>query len=74
MVDTGDLMFEHTKEEEQQTKILAKTIKARSDAIATLTKKSKSNKKQMTDSNIKFNALKDDMASTPTDTLSEKIK
>ena len=54
-----DLMFDHSQEEAKQSKTLANTIEAKSATIATLTKISESNKKQMIDWKIKFNALKD---------------
>ena len=67
-------MFDHEQEEAKRAKILAKTIKAKSATIATLTKISESNKKQMIYWMIKFNALKDDLASTSVDALSEEIE
>ena len=42
--------------------------------IATLTKISESNKKQMIEWGIKFNALKDNLAITSVDALSEEIE
>ena len=50
------------------------TIKAKSATIATLTKRSESNKKQMIDWKIKFNDLKENLASTSVDALSEDIE
>ena len=52
---------------------MANTIKAKSATISTLTKRYESNKKQMIDWKIKFNALKDNLASTSVDALSEEI-
>ena len=69
-----DLMFDHAQEEAKRAKALAKTIKAKSATIATLTERYESNKKQMIDWKIKFNALKDNLASTSVDTLSEEIE
>ena len=69
-----DLIFDHAQEEERLAKTLAKTIKAKSATIATLMKRSESNKKQMIDWKIKFNALKDDLASTSVVDLSEEIE
>ena len=69
-----DLMFDHAQEEAKLAKTLAKTIKVKSATISTLTKRSESNKKQMIDWKIKFNALKDDLASTSVDALSEDIE
>ena len=68
-----DLMFYHAQEEAKRKNAFTKTIKAKSATIATLTKRSESNKKQMIDWKIKFNALKDDLASTSVDALSEEI-
>ena len=69
-----DLMFDHTQEEAKRAKTLTKTIKAKSAKIATLAKGSESNKKQMIDWKMKLNALKDDLASTYVDALSEEIE
>ena len=69
-----DLMFDHAQEEAKRSNTLAKTIKAKSATIATLTKRSESNKKQMIDWKIKFNALKYYLASTSVDALSEEIE
>ena len=69
-----DPMFDHALEEAKGAKILAKTIKAKSATISTLIKRSDSNKKQMIDWKIKFNALKDNLASTSVDALSEDIE
>ena len=69
-----DLMFDHAQEEAKQAKTFAKTIKAKSATIATLTKRYDSNKKQMIDWKIKFNALKEYLASTSVDALSEEIE
>ena len=74
VVGMRDLMFDHAQEEAKRAKTLAKTIKAKSATIATLTKRSESNKKQMIDWKIKFNALKEDLDSTSVDALSEKIE
>ena len=63
VVGMRDLMFDHAQEEAER----AKTIKAKSATIATLTKISESNKKQMIDRKIKFNALKGNLASTSLD-------
>ena len=73
VVGMRDLMFDHAQEEAKRAKTLAKTIKAKSSTFATLTKRSESNKKQMIDWKIKFNALKDDLAITYVDALSEEI-
>ena len=69
-----DLMLNHAQEEAKRANTLEKTIKAKSATLATLTKKSESNKKQMIDWKIKFNALKDDLDSTSVDDLSEEIE
>ena len=53
---------------------MAKTIKTKSATISTLTKRYESNKKKMIDWKIKFNALKDNLASTSVDALSEEIE
>ena len=53
---------------------MAKNIKAKYATKATLTKISESNKNQMIYWKIKFNALKDDLASTSVDALSEEIE
>ena len=69
-----DLMFDHAQEEAKRSKTLAKTIKANSATIFTLTKRYESNKKQMIDWKIKFNAFNDNLASTSIDALSEEIE
>ena len=69
-----DLMFDHTQEEAKRAKTLAKTIKAKYATISTLTKIYESNKNQMIDWKIKFNALKDNLAGTSVDALSEEIE
>ena len=69
-----DLMFDHAQEEAKQAKTLANTINANYATIATLKKRSESNKKKMIDWKIKLNALKDDLASTYVDYLSEEIE
>ena len=74
VVGMRDLMFDHVQEESKRAKTLAKTIKAKSATIATLTKRSESKNKQMIYWKIKFNALKDDLASTSVDDLSEEIE
>ena len=74
VVGMRDLMFDHAQEEAKLANNLAKTIKAKSATIATFTKRSESNKKQVIDCNIKFNALKDDLSSTYVDALSEDIE
>ena len=68
-----DRTFDHAQEESKRAKTLAKTIKAKSTTISTLTDRYESNKKQMIDWKIKFNALKDNLASTSVDDLSEEI-
>ena len=68
-----DLMFDHAQEEAKRAKTLAKTIKAKSATIATLTKRSDSNKRQMIDWKIKFNPLKNYLDRTSFDALSEEI-
>ena len=73
VVGMHDLMFDHAQEEAKRAKTLAKTIKAKSATISTLTKRYESNKKQMIDWKIKFNALKENLASTSVDALSEEI-
>ena len=73
VVSMCDIMFDHAQEEAKRTETLAKTIKAKSATISTLTKRSKINKKQMIDCKIKFNALKDYLVSTSIDALSEEI-
>ena len=67
VVGMRDLMFDLAQEEAKRAKTLTKTIKAKSATIATLTKRYESNKKQMIDWKIKFNALKNDLASTSID-------
>ena len=74
VVGMRDLMFDHAQEKAKRAKTLTKTIKAKSATIATLTKRYESNKKQMIDWKIKFNALKDDLAITSVDALSEEIE
>ena len=74
VVVMGDLMFDHAKEEAKRAKTLAKTIKAKSATISTSTKRYESNKNQMIEWKIKFNALKDNLASTSVDALSEDIE
>ena len=69
-----DLIFYHAQEEAKRAKTLAKTIKAKSATISTLTKRYESNRNQMIDWKIKFNALKDDLYSTSVDALSEEIE
>ena len=69
-----DLMFDHAQEEAKRAKTLAKTIKAKSATISTLTKRYEINKKQMIDWKIKLNTLKDDLASSYVDALSEEIE
>ena len=69
-----DLMFDHAQEEAKRAKTLAKTIKAKSATISTLKKIYEINKKQMIDWKIKFNALKEILASTSVHALSEEIK
>ena len=66
-------MITHKKKRNEQ-KTLANTIKAKSATISTLTKRYESNKKQMIDWKIKFNASKDNLASTSVDALSEEIE
>ena len=66
-----DLIFDHAQEEAKRTKTLTKTIKAKSATISTLKKRYESNKKQMIDWKIKFNDLKDSLAITTVDALSE---
>ena len=74
VVGMRDIMFDNTQEEVKRAKILENTIKAKSATIPTLTKRYESNKKQMIDWKIKFNALKDDLASTSVYALSEEIE
>ena len=74
VVGMRDLMFDHTQEEAKRAKNLVKTTKAKSATISTLTKRYESNKKKMIEWKIKFNALKDDLASTSVDDLYEEIK
>ena len=62
------------QEEAKQTKTLEKTTKAKSATITTLTNISESNKKKIIYWKIRFNALKDDLASTSVDALSEEIE
>ena len=71
-----DLMFDHAQEEAQRAKAFTKTIKAKSTAIATLTKRSERKKNEMIEWKIKFNALKDDLVGTSVDVdaLSEEIE
>ena len=49
VVGMRDIMFDHAQEEAKRAKTLAKTVKAKSATIATLTKISDSNKNQMID-------------------------
>ena len=74
LVGIRDLMFDHAQEEAKRAKTLANTIKAKSATISTLSKRYESNKKQMIDWKIKSNALKDNLASTSVDALSEEIE
>ena len=74
VVGMRDLMFDNLQEEAKRANTLEKTIKAKSATISTLTKRYESNKKQMIDWKIKFNALKENFASTPVDALSEEIE
>ena len=74
VVGMRDIMFDHTQEKAKQAKTLAKTIKAKSAKIATLMNRSESNKKQMIEWKIKFNALKEDLVSMSVDALSEEIE
>ena len=74
VVGMRDLMFDHAQEEAKRAKTLAKTIKAKSATRSNLTKIYESNKKQIIDLKIKFNALKDNLASTSVDALSEEIE
>ena len=74
VVGMRDIMFDYAKEEAKRAKTLENTIKAKSATIATLTKIFESNKKQMIDRKIKFNALKENLASTSVDALSEDIE
>ena len=74
VVGMRDLMFDNAQEEAKRAKTLAKTIKAKSATISTLTNRYESKKKQMIDWKIKFNALKDNLASTSVDALSENIE
>ena len=74
MVGLSDLMFDHAQEEAKLAKTLTKTIKAKSATISTFPKRYESNKKQMIYWKIKFNALKDNLASTSVDDLSEEIE
>ena len=69
-----DLIFDHAQKEAKRSKTLAKIIKAKYDTISTLTKRYESNKKQMIDWKIKFNALKENLASTSVDAISEEIE
>ena len=73
VVGMHDLMFDHAQEEVKRAKTLAKTIKAKSATISTLTKRYESNKKQMIDWKIQFNSLKEYLDSTSVDALSEEI-
>ena len=74
VVCMSNLMLDHAQEEAKIANTLAKAIKAKSATIATLTNIFESNKKQMIYWEIKFNALKDDLASTSIDDLSEEIE
>ena len=56
VVGMSDIMFDHAQEEAKRAKTLAKAIKDKSATISTLTKIYESNKKQMIDWKIKFNA------------------
>ena len=70
-----DLMFDHAQEEAQRAKAFTNTIKAKSTAIATLTKRSEKKNNEMRDWKIKFNALKDELAAQKdtSDCMSDEI-
>ena len=68
-----DLMFDRAQEEAKQANTLANTIQANCATIATLMKRSESNKRQIIDQKIKLNALKENLASTYAYALSEEI-
>ena len=74
VVGMHDLMFDHTQEEAKRANTLANTIEAKSAIISTLTKRYESNRKQMIDWKIKFNALKENLDITSVDALSEEIE